>query len=112
MIGHHDARPVAQRLQVAGQLVGTGAGFHADQATRQLCHEFEQRAAADGLAQHGQSVLPWASTPCTLKTFLASSIPTVVICPMTASFEVMCRIDTPTFAQPAAARGAAVHIIR
>ncbi len=27
-------------------------------------------------------------------------------------FEVMCRIGTPTFAQPAAARGAAVHIIR
>jgi GNAT superfamily N-acetyltransferase len=31
---------------------------------------------------------------------------------MTASFEVMCRIGTPTFARPAAARGAAVHIIR
>jgi hypothetical protein len=29
------------------------AGFHADQALRQLRHEFEQRAAADGLAQHG-----------------------------------------------------------
>ncbi|MFN8913607.1 MAG: hypothetical protein ACK5Y1_04910 [Betaproteobacteria bacterium] len=47
---------MAQRLQVAGQLVGTGAGFHADQATRQLCHEFEQRGAADGLAQHGLAV--------------------------------------------------------
>ncbi len=34
----------------------TCSGFHADQATRQLCHEFEQRAAADGLAQHGLAV--------------------------------------------------------
>jgi hypothetical protein len=52
-LGHHDARLVAQRLQFAGQLVRYREGFHADQALRQLRHEFEQRAAADGLAQHG-----------------------------------------------------------
>ncbi len=46
-------RSYGLRLQVAGQLVRSRAGFHADQAPRQLRHEFEQRAAADGLAQHG-----------------------------------------------------------
>ncbi len=58
------------------------------------------------------TLLPWASTPCTLKTFLAKSVLTAVISPMTASSTVMCRIGTATFAQRAAARGAAVRIIR
>jgi hypothetical protein len=60
---------LAQKMRAA-------AGFHADQAGRQVGEERRHLLALERLLEHG---LPRSSTPCTWNTFFARSIPTVVI---------------------------------
>ena len=58
-------------------VVRAGTGFHADQARRQLRDQRQQiRACTFGLTS---TALPLSLTPCTANTFLARSIPTVIM---------------------------------
>lgn len=51
-----DAGVVAEAAQLPCPVVGTGAGFHADDGRLQVGEEFEQFAARDGLPEHDLAV--------------------------------------------------------
>ena len=84
--GHAVGRDELRRHQFDGvavlpeqpcPVVRAGTGFHADQARRQLRDQRQQFCARHFRLDQGG--LPLSSTPCTANTFLARSIPTVIM---------------------------------
>ena len=76
-LGGDEFDGVAVLAELQRPVVRTGAGFHADQARRQLDDQRHQIGARHPrLTSTG---LPLSSTPCTANTFLARSIPTVTM---------------------------------
>src|SRR5215468_4578822 len=72
----HQAHRMSKTLQSSGPVMRTTAGFHPDQARRQLR---EERRHWSRLSCFFSTALPRSSTPCTWNTFFARSMPIVVI---------------------------------
>ena len=83
---------VAQLDELARPVVRAAAGFHPDQAGRQVGKELQHLAALQLLAQHRFAAL---ITPWTWNTLFARSIPTVVIFMADAPSRLSGRIALP-----------------
>lgn len=76
---------VAELLKLTRPVMRPRARLYPNQARCQLGNQFQQFAACDAVGRIS-TALPLASTPCTAKTFLARSIPTVTMVDMGDSF--------------------------
>jgi hypothetical protein len=56
-LGRHQAHGVTHALQLAGPVVGAAAGFHANQAGRQVHEEGGHLFALERLVEHGPAML-------------------------------------------------------
>jgi hypothetical protein len=72
----HQSHRMSKTLEFSGPVMRTAAGFHTNQARRQLREEARHLVA---LSCFFSTALPRSSTPCTWNTFFARSMPIVVI---------------------------------